>query len=83
MGSEKQTVSWFHHTFKNKMNYNEQTDALVFELDNLIKRFQDEFEINTYTVAGILEAKKMDVILDASVDFESDMDADDPGESPA
>jgi hypothetical protein len=34
-------------------------------------------------VAGILEAKKMDVILDASVDFESDMDADDPGESPA
>jgi hypothetical protein len=65
------------------MNYNEQTDALVFELDNLIKRFQDEFEINTYTVAGILEAKKMDVILDASVDFESDMDADDPGESPA
>jgi len=65
------------------MNYNEQTDALVFELDNLIKRFQDEFEINTYTVAGILEAKKMDVILDASVDFESDMDADDPGESQA
>ena len=81
MGSAKQTISRLHCTHENEMNYNEQTDALVFELDNLIKRFQDEFEINTYTVAGILEAKKMDVILDASVDFESDMDADDPGDS--
>jgi hypothetical protein len=54
------------------MNYNEQTDALVMELDTLIRRFLDEFDINTYTVAGILEAKKFDVLLDTGVDFVAD-----------
>ena len=56
------------------MNYNEQTDAFDFELDNLIKRFRDEFDVNTYTIAGVLEAKKMDILLEIGVDFTGDTD---------
>lgn len=58
------------------MNYNEQTDALVFELDTLIRRFQDEFDINSYTVAGILDAKRLDVLLETGVAFEADAELD-------
>jgi len=59
------------------MNYNEQSDALVIELENLIRRFQDEFDINPYTVAGILDSKKLDVLLDAGVDFVADQELED------
>ncbi len=56
------------------MNYNEQTDALSMELDNLIKRFLDEFEVNVDTIVGVLEGKKLDLLLNGGVDFLSDMD---------
>tara|TARA_R110002110_G_scaffold120542_1_gene295792 strand:+ start:199 stop:405 length:207 start_codon:yes stop_codon:yes gene_type:complete len=56
------------------MDYNEQTDALVMELDNLISRFGDEFDINNYTMIGVLEAKKMELLLDNDVEFLGDPD---------
>ena len=59
------------------MNYDEQTDAFIFELDNLVKRFKDEFDVNTYTIAGVLEAKKQDVLLEMGIDFTGDGELDD------
>ena len=56
------------------MKYDEQTDAFSMELDNLIKRFLEEFDLNMDTVVGVLEGKKLDILLNCGVDFTSDMD---------
>ena len=45
------------------MNYNEQTDALYIELSTLIKRFTSEFDLNISTIIGVLEEKKLGLIL--------------------
>lgn len=59
------------------MDNNEQSDAFMHELDNLISRFQSEFDLNIYTLAGILEAKKTELFIEVDVDFEEDMDIND------
>jgi hypothetical protein len=59
------------------MNYNEQTDAFYIELNNMITRFMDEFDINTSTIIGVLEEKKMDLIESGTIMFELDDDDDD------
>ena len=56
------------------MNYNEQTDALAMELDNLLIRFREAFDINQQTMIGVLEAKKMELLLGPEVGFEADPD---------
>lgn len=62
------------------MNTNKQTDALVNELDNLIRRFRSEFDLNIYTITGILDAKKMELHIESDIDFEEDMDLNDEGD---
>lgn len=44
------------------MDFDEQTDAFRFELDNLCDRFLDEFDINVFTEVGALEEKKMEIL---------------------
>lgn len=38
-------------------DYDEQTDAFRFDLDNLVYRYIDEFDINTFVMVGCLQEK--------------------------
>ena len=38
-------------------DYDEQTDAFRFELDDLVYRYIDEFDINTFVMVGALQEK--------------------------
>jgi len=43
-------------------DYNEQTDAFRFELDDLVERYLAEFDINTITMIGALREKMQELI---------------------
>jgi hypothetical protein len=43
-------------------DYNEQTDAFRFELDDLVNRYLEEFDINTITMIGALREKMQELI---------------------
>lgn len=53
------------------MNINEQTDAFTGALDNLIDKFSREFDLNVQTIVGVLEDKKLELLL-TGVNFETD-----------
>jgi len=53
------------------MNINEQTDAFTGALDNLIDKFSREFDLNVQTIVGVLEDKKLELLL-TGVNFEID-----------
>ena len=55
-------------------DYDEQTDAFRFDLDNLIYRYIDEFDINTITIIGALQEKIQELVNDGN--FESEIDID-------
>ena len=61
------------------MNYNEQTDALLFDLQATINKFRSEFDLNHATIVGCLEMIKLDYLTDSGdVDFKADdLDDDD------
>jgi len=59
------------------MDNNDQTDALQFELNNLVAKFQQEFDLNTQTIIGCLEVTKLDLITDFGVEFLADDDLED------
>ena len=42
-------------------DYDEQTDAFRFELDSLVYRYIDEFDINTFVMVGCLQEKIKDI----------------------
>jgi hypothetical protein len=48
----------------------------MFDLDNLIRRYQQEFDLNDQTIVGALEFAKLTVLTDASILF-SPEDIDD------
>ena len=58
------------------MNNNDQTDSFMFDLDNLIRRYQQEFDLNDQTIVGALEFAKLTVLTDAEILFTMD-DQDD------
>lgn len=43
-------------------DYNEQTDAFRFELDDIVNRYLQEFDINTITMIGALREKMQELI---------------------
>jgi len=43
-------------------DYDEQTDAFRFELDDLVERYLAEFDINTITMIGALQEKMQELI---------------------
>ena len=45
------------------MKYDMQADALYIELSNIINRFVEEFDLNPYTIVGVLDAKKTDILI--------------------
>ena len=60
------------------MNNNDQTDSFMFDLDNLIRRYQQEFDLNDQTIVGALEFAKLTVLTDAEIIFSpEDIDEDD------
>jgi hypothetical protein len=59
------------------MNQYEQTDAFVMALDNLVARYSREFELTTYTLAGALEEKKLELLTGKDVYFEPGVDLTD------
>jgi len=60
------------------MDINEQTDALLFDLQNAVNRFHKEFELNHATIIGCLEMVKLDYLTEPSedVEFEEDDEED-------
>ncbi len=66
------------------MTNNDQTDSFMFDLDNLIRRYQQEFDINDQTIVGALEFAKLTVLTDADILFSPDdvLDPDDDDINP-
>ena len=57
------------------MNKYEQIDAFHYELTNLINRYNAEFDIDMHTIVGVLEDKKISLLLgEESVEFSADDD---------
>jgi hypothetical protein len=54
------------------MTNNDQTDSFMFDLDNLIRRYQQEFDLNDQTIVGCLEFAKLTVLTDAEILFTLD-----------
>ena len=63
------------------MDNNDQTDALQFELNNLVAKFQQEFDLNSQTIIGCLEVTKLDLITDYGVDFIPDDEIEDDSDT--
>lgn len=55
-------------------DYDEQTDALRFDLDDLINRYVDEFDLNTITIIGALQEKVEELCSGGNIEFEMDED---------
>jgi hypothetical protein len=55
-------------------DYDEQTDSFRFDLENLIYRYIDEYDINTITIIGALQEKIVELSTEGNVDFETDME---------
>jgi len=62
---------------KKFMNLDDQADAFYIELSNLINRFSDEFDLNLYTIVGVMDAKKMEVMMDAGLQLEDGFEDED------
>ena len=56
------------------MDFDEQTDAFTFEVDNLVERYLNDFDINLFTIVGVLEAKQQELLNRGNIDFEIDDD---------
>ncbi len=56
-------------------NFDEQTDAFRFDLDDLVNRYLSEFDINALTIMGSLQEKVIELSMAGS--FEVDIDPED------
>ena len=63
--------------FSGPKDYDEQTDSFRMDLENLIYRYIDEYDINTITIIGALQEKIQELASEGNVEFESDIDIDD------
>ena len=61
--------------FSGPRDYNEQTDAFRWELDDLVERYLKEFDINTFVMIGAFQ-EKIQELVDAG-NFETDIDLSD------
>lgn len=58
------------------MDYHQQTDALTYDVMNVLNRYREEFDLNHQTIVGVLEFVKLDLMTDG-VCFVADLDDDD------
>lgn len=54
-------------------DYDEQTDSFRIDLENLIYRYIDEYDINTITIIGALQEKVVELAGEGNVEFDSDI----------
>ncbi len=55
-------------------DYNEQTDAFRFELDDIVNRYLEEFDINTITMIGALREKMQELIESGNGEMDINLD---------
>ena len=55
-------------------DYVEQTDAIRFDLDNLVYRYIDEFDINTFVMVGALQEKIQELLEVGNSEMDIDLD---------
>ena len=60
--------------FGGPRDYDEQTDAFRMDLDNLVFRYIDEYDINTITMIGALQEKIQELCEEGNIEFDSDID---------
>lgn len=58
------------------MKHHEQIDAFAFALDALISRYTAEFDLPVATIVGVLEDRKMEMLLERTVHFAPDGEMD-------
>ncbi len=56
-------------------DYDEQTDSFRMDLENLIYRYIDEYDINTITIIGALQEKVVELANEGNVEFDSEIDS--------
>ena len=60
------------------MDMNHQVDSFTFEVDNLIRRYQLEYDLSDQALVGALELVKLTIMTDCSLLFSpEDIDEDD------
>ena len=52
------------------MNINEQTDAFLFEMQGVVSKFKQEFDLNHATIVGCMEMVKIDYLTDPTDEVE-------------
>jgi len=55
-------------------DYDEQTDAFRFDLDDMIDRYLEEFDLNVVTIIGALQEKVEHLSNSGDIEFEMDED---------
>ena len=58
-------------------DYDEETDSFRIDLDNLIYRYIDEYNINTITIIGALQEKIVELCDVGNSEFNCDLDLED------
>ena len=58
-------------------DYDEQTDAFRIDLDNLVYRYIDEFDINTFVMVGALQEKIQELLEVGNSEMDLELDDDD------
>ena len=54
-------------------DYDEQTDAFRFELDDMVERYKQEFDINTFVMIGAFQEKIKELIDAGNSDMGDEM----------
>ena len=55
-------------------DYDEQTDSFRMDLENLIYRYIDEYDINTFVMVGALQEKIQELLEEGNTDMEIEVD---------
>lgn len=58
-------------------DFDEQTDAFRFDLDNLVTRYLSEFDINSFTIVGALQEKTIELSCYGNFEIEIDDEEED------
>ena len=58
-------------------DYDEQTDAFRFDLDDLVARYFSEFDINCFVIIGALQEKILELVELGGFESEIYLDDDD------
>ena len=57
-------------------DYNEQTDAFRWEVDDLVERYLQEFDINTFVMIGAFHEKIQELIDSGNGEMDSTVEED-------